>query len=123
MALIQTSRTKQPVKKSLYKQCELEIDRFTTNMELHNKLREYLYLRFSMKDKPVYGVGQWKGLLGKLNELSTDTHTQIEIVKQSIERGWGTFVELNQSYSKNNFGEYEGMSCSKDDDEEIRGYF
>jgi len=115
---------KEPIKnKSLFSKCMLEIDSYTNNMELHKSLVDYLVIRLAMKDKPLYGVNQWKGLLNKLSSLAPDTSTQIKIVKQSIERGWATFVELNSTLFRNKFGEYRGMSCSTDDEEEVKGYF
>lgn len=121
MALISvTKKSKNP---SLWKKCKLETESFTLNVDLQEVLLKYLELRLSMKDKPIYGVGQWKGLLKKLSSMSSDTNVQIKIVEQSIERGWGTFVELNSRYTRNNFGEYKGMSCSQEEDEEVRGYF
>lgn len=109
---------------SLWNKCKIEIENFTLNYKLQNALFRYLELRLAMKDKQLYGVGQWKGLLKKLSSLSNDTNTRIKIVEQSIERGWGTFVDIKPNYNKNNFGEFSGMSCSQDNDnEDVRGYF
>ncbi len=117
MPLIEVERKEKNI--SLFRKCIIEIDNFTTNLAVRNCLVDYLELRLSMKDKPIYGVGQWKGLLKKLFSISKDANTQIKIVEQSIERGWGTFIELKN----NNFGEFSNMNCSQDEDEEVRGYF
>lgn len=111
-----------PKNTSLWYKCKVEIENYTLNIALRDSLFNYLELRLAMKDKPIYGVGQWKGLLKKLTSITTDTSTQIKIVEQSIERGWGTFVDLNKK-GNNNFGEFKGMNCNQDEDEEIRGYF
>lgn len=115
--------SKKPKGSSLWTKCQLEIENYTLNLGLRDSLFRYLELRLAMKDKPLYGVGQWKGLLKKLSNLSPDTSTQIKIVEQSIERGWATFVELNSRYTKNNFGEYVGINCDDSEEEEVRGYF
>lgn len=118
MPLIKVEKKEKNI--SLFKKCIIEIDKFTTNIAVRNSLVDYLELRLSMKDKPIYGVGQWKGLLKKLSSLSLDAKTQIKIVEQSIERGWGTFIEIKNN---NNFGEFNNMNCNQDEDDEVRGYF
>ena len=72
--------TSKPKNVSLWSKCKTEIENYTLNVALRDSLFKYLELRLSMKDKPLYGIGQWKGLLKKLSRLSTDTSTQIKIV-------------------------------------------
>lgn len=81
---------------NLFTKCDDEIAAFTNNVVLLGELREYLSLRLKMTDKPIYGVNQWKGILNKLDELSSgDNSLACKIVKQSIERGYASFFPLN----------------------------
>lgn len=90
-----------PKRKNLYEKCLDEIDEHTGNIKLRNILTDYLKLRLEMKDKPLY-FNQWKGLLKKLNTLANSNEEQIQIVELSIEKGWGTFVELPSKNTVNN---------------------
>lgn len=105
--LSQKSKTTKQKNKNLYEKCIDEIDSFTNNTDLRDVLVKYLNLRLSMKDKPIYGVNQWKGLLNKLSVMNGD---MIAIVEQSIERGWGTFVEINNNTQSNNKFSQNGMN-------------
>lgn len=82
---------------SLFSKCSEENLRFTNNAITVNMLDEYLKLRLQMKDKPIYGINQWKGILNKLAELTSDERTMQKIVQQSIERGWATVYPINSS--------------------------
>ena len=85
-------------RKNLYEKCMLEIDSFTDDDNLKAALKTYLEIRLKMKDKPILGVGQWKGLLKTLNTLTGD---KVAIVERATERGWGSFFELKDfSYQK-----------------------
>ena len=102
------------IKLSLYDKCYAEIENYVSVItddrvrdELMQALIDYLSVRLSIKDKPVYGVGQWKGLLNRLNSLSEDFSVQIEAVLYSIERGYASFyLPQNTKTSKNVFSEY-----------------
>ena len=48
-----------------------------------------------MKDKPIYGVAQWKGLLNKLETFQPQDRR--DIIKQSIELGYASFYELRSN--------------------------
>lgn len=91
-------------KKSLYDKCLDEIYEYTKDIRLQTTLIRYLQLRLSMKDKPLYGVNQWKGLLKKLDSLAGD---KCDIVEQSIERGWATFIQVIYNKSHSNVGELD----------------
>ena len=93
---VSESKTK---KLNLYQKCYLEIEKFTDNVKLQALLDIYLRMRLEIKDKPLY-KNTWKGLLNKLNELSNDIKEQMEIVQQSLDRGYASFYELKH-YNKN----------------------
>ena len=108
-------------------QCEEEILMYTKNLALQDVLIQYLKLRLANKDKPMYGVNQWKGMLNRLDELAKESNTnpkndccvRIDIVKQSIERGWASFFQLSgMKPNKDKFAEYGTVDCTKNKDEE-----
>ena len=113
-------------KKSLYSKCEDEILLYTKNLELQDDLIDYLQFRLSVRDKPLYGVNQWKGLLNTLSTLAKDDKTKIKIVLQSTAKGWLSFYPFKEFNSILNvrddvFSEGDGVSCeSADDTEEDR---
>lgn len=94
---ISAKKTKKP-NKYLEKinQCRDNCYSFTNNMEVQNLLIQYLELRLEIKDKPIYNVAQWNGILDKLSDLSKgDLETMKKIIKQSIEHGYASFYPLN----------------------------
>ena len=113
-------------KKSLYSKCEDEILLYTKNLELQDVLIDYLQFRLSVRDKPLYGVNQWKGLLNTLSTLAKDDKTKVKIVLQSTAKGWLSFYPFKEFNSILNvrddvFSEGDGVSCeSADDTEEDR---
>lgn len=109
-------------KQSLYSKCEDEIYCYTKHIDLQDILLQYLPIRLAIKDKPIYGVNQWKGLLSRLSDISGESDSdkkadkRIKIVKQSIERGWASFFELGDGKNKKQrdvFSEYGQVSCEK----------
>ena len=77
------------------------IDSYTTDTQIRLDLVQYLNVLFEMKkDGYILYANVWKGLLRKLNELSTDPKEQHKIICQSIERGYKSFFPVN-SYSNN----------------------
>lgn len=112
-------------KKSLYSKCEDEILLYTKNLELQDVLIDYLQFRLSVRDKPLYGVNQWKGLLNTLSTLAKDDKTKVKIVLQSTAKAWLSFYPFKEYTSLNPsgdvFSEGDGVSCeSADDTEEDR---
>ena len=112
-------------KKSLYSKCEDEILLYTKNLELQDVLIDYLQFRLSVRDKPLYGVNQWKGLLNTLSTLAKDDKTKVKIVLQSTAKAWLSFYPFKEFNSLNPsgdvFSEGDGVSCeSADDTEEDR---
>lgn len=96
---------------NLYAKCSDQISEFTTNIGLQEVLHDYLKIRLQMKDKPLY-EGTWKGMLKKLAKMDN----QIDVVNESIERGWASFFE-HKSYSKGKekFGEDDNIISEKGD--------
>lgn len=90
-----------PKKESLFTKCINMIDSYTTDTQIRLDLVQYLNVLFEMKkDGYILYANVWKGLLRKLNELSTDPKEQHKIICQSIERGYKSFFPVN-SYSNN----------------------
>lgn len=101
-----------------------EVNLFTSNTKLKKVLLDYISFKNSAKNNKFY-LPQCKCLLVALKELSSDTNEQIKIVEKSLQNGWMWFYpQHNYRQNKNNFGEFSGMSCSQDNDnEDVRGYF
>jgi hypothetical protein len=87
-----------PKKENLYTKCVSLINDYTTDEKLRKALIDYLRVRLEMKDKPLY-TNSWKGLLNKLDR-DFDASERLQVVYQSIERGYASFFPVN-SYSNN----------------------
>lgn len=89
-----------PTKKlSLFEKCFKSIADYTTDTILQDNLLAYLKFRLEVKDKPIY-FNQWKGLLNKLTEVGkTDVDRRV-IVSKSLEKGWLSFYENKEFFSK-----------------------
>lgn len=104
-------------RKNRWEQCADIVYEYTQDEELRKLLLDYLTMRLQMKERNMF-PNQWKLLVHKLDEIGGDP---IQIVKQSIEKGWASFYEVKQTsyYNRNAkpdpaiFGEYEEMSCEK----------
>lgn len=114
-------------KKNRWEQCVDEINKFTDNEELREVLTTYLKMRLEMT--PIFR-GQWLGLLNNLKKLSGDTATQIEIVQQSINRGYKGFFEVktyNKTYKggqdKSVFSEYGQVKSIHSNEEAMNVQF
>lgn len=98
-------------RKSLYDKCVDEVYAYTKNLALQDALVRYLSVRLAIKEKPLYGVNQWIGLL---NRLTKTRGNKLRIVEQSIEKGWCSFYEFKDTHSA--FSEGDGVSCESSDD-------
>lgn len=112
-------------KESLWDKCVREIDTYTEDETIRERLREYLTMRLKMKDKPLYGLPQWRGILNKLAMVKGDPITAINY---SIERGYASIYEPKQwggtTDNKRKFGEDGTVVSKKVTQEEIdNGYF
>lgn len=87
-------------KQSLYSKCVADIDSRNYDQKLKNVLVEYLNVRLQIKDKPLY-ANSWKGLLNKL-EREFDEKDRLQVVYQSIERGYASFFPVNKGFNKSN---------------------
>lgn len=108
-------------KKNKYQNCMDITDEIFTDVELRKILSVYLPVRLAMKNKPIFASG-WKLLLERLRDMTSDNATRIKIVQQSIDNGWGTFVELKRyNYNKRQkFAEGKnGLKLGRNEDEEI----
>lgn len=91
-----------PKKQNLFTKCVSLIDDFTRDTQIRIDLTDYLKVLLEMKqDGYNLYTNVWKGLLRKLDQLSTDPNIQHEIIRQSIERGYKSFFPVN-NYSKSN---------------------
>ena len=89
-----------PKKQNLFSKCVSLIDDFTRDTQIRIDLTDYLKVLLEMKqDGYNLYTNVWKGLLKKLDQLSTDPNIQHEIIRQSIERGYKSFFPVN-NYSK-----------------------
>ena len=89
-----------PKKQNLFSKCVSLIDDFTRDTQIRIDLTDYLKVLLEMKqDGYNLYTNVWKGLLRKLDQLSTDPNIQHEIIRQSIERGYKSFFPVN-NYSK-----------------------
>lgn len=106
-----------PKKDNLYTKCVSLVNDYTTDEKLHKALIDYLRVRLEMKDKPLY-TNSWKGLLNKLDR-DFDANERLQVVYQSIERGYASFFPVN-SYSNNKNKPWEsGVSCTPYTKEEL----
>ena len=85
-----------PKKKNLYEKCIDAINSFTESEEVRDILTVYLKFRLEIKDKPIY-VNQWIGMLNKLRELTESKAECIEIIQQSIDRGYLSFFPISKA--------------------------
>lgn len=85
-----------PKKKNLYEKCIDAINSFTESEEVREILTVYLKFRLEIKDKPIY-VNQWIGMLNKLRELTESKTECIEIIQQSIDRGYLSFFPISKA--------------------------
>lgn len=102
-------KAKKQKRKSLYEKCVDEVYSYTRNLALQDALIKYLSVRLAIKEKPLYGVNQWVGLLNRLSHIEGD---KVAIVEQSTERGWCSFYEITKTQS-NTFSEGGGVSCEE----------
>lgn len=119
------SSTEKEKKPNLYQKCLGMIEEYTEDKKLRELLDTYLRMRLSVKDKPLYGANQWKGLLNKLALIEGN---DIDIVQYALERGYLSFYELPKYSAKATrklvFGENEDNKSEKVTEEEIEnGYF
>ena len=107
-----------PKSENLYTKCVSLVNDYTTDEKLHKALIDYLRVRLEMKNKPLY-TNSWKGLLNKLDR-DFDASERLQVVYQSIERGYASFFPVN-SYSNNTKNKpwESGVDCTPYTKEEL----
>jgi hypothetical protein len=96
-----TKRKRSIVRKpTLFDKCVAEIDKFTDLPDLREKLIQFLKIRLEVKDKP-FGIESWKGMLTKLDQAVAECGREyVDVVQQSIDKGWLSFYAINERFSK-----------------------
>ena len=100
---------------SLYDNCKSLIIAYTDDLKLQDALFRYLNLileKYRNENKSLY-VNQFKGMLNKLQSLDTRNKIKIEIVEQSISKGYVGFYPVNTGYSKPSFDNTAGIVIPK----------
>ena len=119
--LLDITVPEKPKKKNLYNKCSEYIMQYTNNVALQEVLHKFLDLRLEIakqEGKPFY-YNMWPSIVIELDKYDTDT--AIEVVKQSIQKGWKRFYEI-KDYSKNvktNPSE-KNIVSSKETEEDIK---
>ncbi len=87
-------------KPTLFDKCVAEIDDYTDKPELREKLIQFLKIRLEVKDKP-FGIESWRGMLTKLDQAVAECQREyVDVVQQSIDKGWLSFYPINQKADK-----------------------
>ena len=97
--LLDITIPEKPKKKNLYAKCSDYIMQYTNNVALQDVLHRFLDLRLEIAKnecKPFY-YNMWPSIVNDLDKY--DTTTAIEVVKQSITKGWKKFYDI-KDYSK-----------------------
>jgi len=121
--------SEKPKKVNVYDKCQNEIykEEYGFSLDVADKLKEYLPVRFNKTTVPP-SYNNWVSLLRKLVKLSRDEDVQIKIIQKSIDCDWASFFELKEngySYNKreNVFGEYNTSSEHVSEEAMINGHF
>lgn len=96
------SKARRPINRrpTLFDKCVAEIDKFTDLPDLRDALIQFLKIRLEVKDKP-FGIESWKGLLKKLDQAVAECQRDyVDIVQQSIDKGWLSFYPISQKPDK-----------------------
>ena len=100
--LLDNSTNSEKSKKNRYHTCVSMINEFcekhVEEKELRETLLQYLDLRMEIKERPLYS-NMWKGILHKLEDCVADnsnTGSIVDIVRQSIEKGYMNFYPVKQ---------------------------
>lgn len=112
-----------PKKEGLFTKCVSLVHDYTTDEKLSKALIDYLQVRLQIKDKPLY-ANSWKGLLNKLDR-EFDASERLQVVYQSIERGYASFFPVNTWKSdthdvRKGKAWEEGLKCDTYTEEEKR---
>lgn len=75
------------------------IESYTMNDELRTALKDYVEMRKKVKGFTIRAL---KLNLNELNKLAFDDYTKIDIVNQSVMKGWKSFYSLKTQGNNNN---------------------
>lgn len=115
--------SKSPNKKlsgNLFSKCNDYIYTYTDDTDIQSALRDYLFIRLNpSKDSrlityKLHSVKQWENLVNTLDSMKGNKE---KIIKQSIEREWAKFVDIEE----NNLAK-DGLQSNSYNPEEIE-YF
>jgi DNA-binding Lrp family transcriptional regulator len=106
------SAKQKPKKENLYSKCVSHINAFTENETIRKLLVTYLNVRLQ-SDKPL-GEKQWKGILNKLAGLTDNEHEQLEIIQQSIDRGYLSFFPISRWQGRKRVDHNQGVEIRSD---------
>jgi hypothetical protein len=120
---LQSDIADKPKKKNLYQKCQDSIIEFTIDLEVREKLSEYLGIRLEMaKDKP-FGIRTFDSMLKKLRTYTESKAECLKIIQQSIDRQYLTFYPLKEykkaTRTKENFESMDIQETYKADKEDI----
>ena len=89
-------------KQTLYGKCINHINAFSTSPVIRQLLTDFLDSLCEMKK--LRGEKQFAGILNKLKLITLVTKEQEEIIKYSIEHGYGTFYDCRESKRSYGYG-------------------
>lgn len=90
-----TTHTK---KKNLYEKCVEEIDSYTEDKDIQDRLKEYLPIRLARKEIPL-NTATFKGMLKRLDRVAGTKEDKLKSIQQSIDRQYPTFYEPHKKKS------------------------
>lgn len=93
----------QQKKKSLFEKCSDVILDFTKNKDLQTALFDYLdfILKKAKEENKSFFTNNFKGMMNELKKLGKTDNEYLDIVNQSIIKGYWGFFPANSSKSKN----------------------
>jgi DNA-binding PadR family transcriptional regulator len=98
-----TSAKQKEHKPNLYEKCLAMINDYTEDKDIRNELREYLefILEKSRNENKQYYANQFKGLLKDLTKLEKDGNDVLEVIRQSLAKGYYSkfYPVNNKSYN------------------------
>lgn len=85
-------------KKNLYEKCVEEIDSYTEDKDIQDRLKEYLPIRLARKEIPL-NTATFKGMLKRLDRVAGTKEDKLKSIQQSIDRQYPTFYEPHKKKS------------------------
>ena len=85
-------------KKNKKSEIDMILESYTENKEVISAMKDFLRMRKAMQKPATTRAVQL--LLGKLDKLATTDIEKLDIINQSIERGWQGFFEIKEDFKK-----------------------